>query len=196
VPFVGGLNTRFGAGHSLGEGLKSIGKLILFGPLFGVLGFLGFAIFTGILLLKILFQCAIAVLAIWLAPRHVRVLAEYTRFEPVKAFFAGFVSVILIPIMLILLLVTILGIPFIPVFLSLVFAAKLFGSVGIALWAGWFLPGSERRSDIHNALLGVLVFGLIRFIPIAGLLVRIVAGMMAIGVVVLTRFGAHRFQQA
>ena len=180
---------------SLGRGLKSIGKLILFGPFFGVLGLMGFAIFTGILLLKILFQCAISVLAIWMAPRHVRAMAAYTRLEPLKVFLAGLVSVILIPIMVILLLVTILGIPLIPVLLLLVFVAKLFGSVGIFLWTGWFLPGSEQRSDIHTALLGVLVLGLIRFIPVAGLIIRFVAGFMAIGVVVMTRFGAGPSRQ-
>ena len=191
VPFVRSHVFRHGQTYpSFGKGLESIGKLILFGPLFGVLGLMGFAIFTGLLLLKILFQCAVAVLSIWMAPARVRVMAAYTRLEPLKVFLAGLVSAILIPITVILLLVTILGIPLIPVLLLLVFIARLFGFVGIALWAGWFLPGSEQRSDMHTALLGVLVLGLLRFIPVVGLFVRIVAGFMAIGVVVMTRFGA------
>ena len=72
--------------------------------------------------------------------------------------------------------------------MSFLFLSYIFGSVGIALWVGRIIPESEGRSIIINVLLGVLVVGLVKNIPIIGFIVGLAFAASSFGVVVLTRF--------
>jgi hypothetical protein len=170
---------------------ESIGKTILFGPLFGAFGMVVFAVVMAIFIVTLIVRIAIAALCVGIAPRHVHNMSECVRVSPFMTFLAGFFTIVLLPLACLLLLVTIIGIPFIPLVILLTIIAHLFGGAGIALWAGRLLPYAENRSIMHSALLGVLVLGVVRLIPVVGLLVSIVAGVMSIGVVVLTRFGSR-----
>lgn len=182
--------------ETAGDLLSGIGKIIILGPFIGVMSVLGVVFVTVLLMMKLLVKCGIAALVTYLAPRHVKNMAVCVRTDFLKAFLVGVVSIIIIPFLFILLLVSLVGIPLIPLTIILLVIAYLFGSVGIALWAGSILPIAEKRSDMHNALLGVLVIGLIRFIPVVGFLTGFVTGVLAIGVVIITRFGAEQYPRA
>ncbi|MFC1607670.1 hypothetical protein ACFL47_06820 [Candidatus Latescibacterota bacterium] len=188
-----GLNT---GGFNPGKIFGNIGKIFLFGPFAGVVSMVGVLIITAFLMIKLLVRCGIAALIVYLAPRHVNNMSECVRVSPLKSFLVGLVTLFIIPFLTLLLLVTIVGIPLVPIVGLILFLAYVFGAVGISLWAGQFLPMSEHRSNMHNTLLGVLVIGLVRFIPIIGVIVGFIAGILAVGTVVITRFGADGCSQS
>ena len=182
--------------QSAGDVLSGVSKTILFGPFVGFMGAIGIVIMTALLMMKLLFKCAIAAFITYLAPRHVRNMAECVRTNLFVSLLAGFVTMVIFPFLIILLLVSLIGIPLVPLAIILLIIVYFFGSVGVALWAGLILPLSQNRSDIHNALLGVLAIGLVRFIPIIGFLSGFFAGILAVGVVVVTRFGAEHYPRS
>ena len=160
------------------------------------MGVIGIVIMTVLLMMKLLFKCAIAAFITYLAPRHVRNMAECVRTNLFVTVLAGIVTMVVMPFIIILLLVSLIGIPLVPLAIILLIIVYFFGSVGVALWAGFILPLSGNRSDIHNALLGVLAIGLVRFIPVVGFLSGIFASVLAVGVVVVTRFGAEQYPRS
>ena len=179
--------------QSAGDVLSGIGKTIFFGPFISFEGIVVIVIITILLVMKLFFKCAIAAFITYLAPQHVRNMAECIRTNPFVTLLAGIVTMIIMPFLILLLLVSIIGIPLTPLVIILMVVGYFFGSVGVALWAGQILPLSDKRSDMHNALLGVMAIGLVRFIPIVGFLAGVITSSFAVGVVVITRFGADQY---
>ena len=146
---------------------------------------------SALLIFKLAVKLGIAALITYIFPQHVHIMADCARLEFWKALIIGVTGIVATPIILVFLLVSILGIPIIPFYLGMLFLVYLFGSVGVALCVGRILPVSEGRSDMRNALLGVLALGLIRFFPLIGVLVGLASTMLSFGVVILTRFGTQ-----
>ena len=71
----------------------------------------------------------------------------------------------------------------------ILFFVYLLGSVGIALWVGRIIPESESRSQLVNVLLGVLVIGIAKHIPVAGIAITIAVLASSFGAVLLSRGG-------
>ncbi len=80
-------------GQSAGDLLSGIGKTILFGPFIGFMGVIGIVIMTVLLMMKLFVKCAIAAFITYLAPRHVRNMAECIRTNLFVTVLAGIVTI-------------------------------------------------------------------------------------------------------
>jgi hypothetical protein len=160
------------------------------GP-FGILGFLLFWI--AFLKLVLVFIGLLLLTAI--APDRVRLLGEEAPIRPFLAFFAGLGGYIVLTMVMILLCITIIGIP---VALLLYFAfviVKWLGLAGIFQAIGRRIGRLFGRelSLLGAVLLGFLPLAILRFIPLCvGSIIWFVLDATAVGLVILTRFGTRR----
>lgn len=167
-----------------------IWNLLTFGP-FGLFG--AFGMFMSLLfsLLKLVLALAVAVVIVTLFPNHVARMGSWTGAAFLKNFLIGFAVAVLTPILVLAMIVTILGIPLVPLYLAGLFLMYLYGSVGVACWVGRLLPKQEHRTVMRNTVLGVLVIALLKMIPIVGIVVSLVVALTALGTPILTRFGTR-----
>ena len=89
----------------------------------------------------------------------------------------------------VLLAVTIIGIPLIPVAVMLVVALFLFGFTVSAAWLGERLPFLQEKTPVKTAALGGVVFALVGLIPWIGTAALILAAAFSAGATLLSRFG-------
>ena len=185
-------------GHSRGSCLGSrfdqnnfddIWKTIIFGPFIGVLPAFGVFFITLLSLFKLIVWCGIAMLIAWFLPDAVMRMSECGMNSPLKVFVVGLITTILLPVFLVFFIVTIIGIPIVILLIMFLVIGYLVGYIGVAMWLGRRLPNAAQRSPVLNVLLGVLVIGLLGFIPIVGLLTKIAIWFGALGIIVLSRFG-------
>jgi hypothetical protein len=143
----------------------------------GLVFFLGTAallMWLGVALATLLAALALA----GFASRQVRTAEAVISTEPLRAFLVGLAMVILPPLLLLLLAVTVVGLP---LALSMMFfvwpALALAGYLVGAIWVGeWLLrlggrPAGER--PYLAALIGVVICGLLGIIPIVSAVVSI-----------------------
>jgi len=176
--------------HALPRGLDTapgVAKRLLMGPFLGLFGAFGFAFGLAALLVRLLLSFCVAALVTYIFPGSVSRMAEYLEEDFPKALLFGLVVLVTVPFMLLFFVVTIVGIPLVPLAVVLLFFIYLFGSVGIALWIGRIIPESEGRSLMVNVLLGVLVVGIVKNIPVVGTIIGVLLGAAAFGVVLLSR---------
>lgn len=175
---------------SFTNGFPNIFRLVFGGPLFGFFGAAGFAIGMIILFFKLIVSMAFAAVVTYLFPGHVSRMAGFLQNELPKSIVAGLVFTILIPVAVLMLIISILGIPIVPILILAIIIGYIFGTAGIALWIGRIIPESEGRTLMVNVMLGVLAISVVKFLPVVGGIVGIILWMCAIGVVLLTRFGS------
>jgi hypothetical protein len=89
----------------------------------------------------------------------------------------------------VLLAVTIIGIPLIPVAVMLLVALFLFGFTVSAAWLGERLPLLQEKTPVKAVALGGAVFVLVGLIPWIGTAVLILAAAFSAGATLLSRFG-------
>jgi hypothetical protein len=127
------------------------------------------------------------------------VLAFPTRVASVRTFLAsrpGISSLAGLALLLgfvplsVLLAVTIIGLPLIPVAVMLLIALFLFGITVCALWLGERIPLlQENKTPLKAAALGGAVLVVVGLIPWIGTAVIVLAALMAAGATLLSRFG-------
>lgn len=135
---------------------------------------------------------ALAALAYTLFPRNTNNIMRAVDQKTGPAILWGVLAVILAVPIAILLAVTIIGIPLILVEFLLLAVAWIMGYTGVALWLGGRVlksSSAEAANPLGKLGLGVLLLGIIGFIPILGALVGIGVFMLAVGTALSTRFG-------
>lgn len=148
-------------------------------------------------IINILIIFALTALTFTLFPGQSRKAAEavITKSGPVIGW--GFlVALLAIPLM-VLLAITIIGIPLIIVEVIVLALAALLGYTGISLLVGEKIvtTASSRTVNPLGAIaIGVLVLGLVAMIPFFGWLVSFAILVLALGAAFTTRFGAVREQ--
>jgi hypothetical protein len=93
----------------------------------------------------------------------------------------------------VVLAVTLIGIPLVPLAIVFYFALGLFGLTGLAWWTGsklFFVPGTSRPLVAFSV--GVLVFALIRAIPYVGTVTLFLATTVSGGAALLLLLGGLR----
>ena len=89
----------------------------------------------------------------------------------------------------VLLAVTIIGIPLIPVAVLLLVALLLFGFTVSAGWLGERIPVLQEKTPVKTVALGGAALGLVGMIPWLGTAVLVVVAAIAAGATLLSRFG-------
>jgi hypothetical protein len=147
-------------------------------------------LFSYILYLGGLF--ALALLTISLFPNHVAEVGVRIERELGRSALIGFLAVILIGPMMVLISITIVGIPVAFLLGCAFMVAKMLGYVAFVTLLGLRIIPSEKRNNLGSLALGVLVLGLVRYIPLVGPLVSIVVTIITLGAVLDSRFGTNK----
>jgi hypothetical protein len=136
----------------------------------------------------------VALLLAALAAKQVRAAGSLISREPGKTALIGFLSLFVIPILAVLLMVTIVGIPAGIALLLFVWPVLAFiGYLVAAIWIGEFLvgrssPGAERQRPYLAAVVGVVVAAILGFVP----LLTFVISLFGLGAVVLAGWRVFR----
>jgi len=144
----------------------------------------------GIINMLILF--ALAALTYTLFPKQVRATGAAVPNKPGPVIGWGIlVAVLSVPLM-VLLAITIIGIPLIIVEIIFLAAVVILGYSGIALLVGNKIiaaASSKSANPLGAIALGVLILGLVGMVPILGGLVTLALFILAVGTALVTRFG-------
>jgi uncharacterized RDD family membrane protein YckC len=124
--------------------------------------------------------------------------ADTVEAQPGMALVAALLSILLIPIAVVLLCITVIGVAAIPFVLFGAFCVGLFGKAVMLAWLGRRVVGRSGR--LGHPAIAVIVGGLIvlalYLIPVLGFLVYNVLGLLGFGAVVYTLILAGRVRRA
>jgi uncharacterized RDD family membrane protein YckC len=153
------------------------GRLLAFSP------GLGWA--WTVALVSLLFYALTALLMPRSVERYVGVLDTH----PGESLLAAFLSILAIPILLVLLLITVIGAFAIPFLLLALIVAASFGRIVLLAWIGMRLVKATGASGIwsHPAvtvLIGGVLVALLYAVPVIGMIVFQLIGFLGMGVVV------------
>ena len=147
---------------------------------------------------QLFYWLLLAVLAVALCGDRVSSASHAISREPVRMAAIGLVgSFALIFAFLILLVLSflIIGIPFLLALIFVSWLAYIFGAVAVFQSVGnrvMNMVGRPEASQIAIVLAGGLVLGILRYVPVFGVLIWWVAVLIGLGSVFATRFGTGR----
>lgn len=147
-----------------------------------------FNLFNKIISLFSLLAVGLVLLSIF--KQSVRKMNEKVLNESAKCFLWGALFIIFIPIISILLMLTIIGLPLALILLAL-YAVILYVSqvlAGIALGRILFVKLKKPLSDLGEMILGMLLFTLLVSLPIIGAPLRILGILWGTGAIVIFNF--------
>lgn len=133
---------------------------------------------------------AVGLVLLSLFKQSVRMMNEKLLNESAKCFLWGALFIIFIPIISILLMLTIIGLPLALILLAL-YAVILYVSqvlTGIALGRILFVKLKRPLSDLGEMILGMLLFTILVSLPIIGAPLRILGILWGTGAIVLFNF--------
>jgi hypothetical protein len=120
--------------------------------------------------------------------------ASTVETQPGMTLVAALLSILLVPIAIVLLCITVIGIAAIPFVVFGLFCMGLFGKAAMLAWLGRRVIGHSER--LHHPAIAVLVGGLIvlvlYLVPVLGFLVYKLLGFFGFGAVVYTLILAGR----
>lgn len=149
---------------------------------------------SGLFLGWLLVTYIVLLLVIYLLPKFSRSVVEYGFAKPGERMGIGFIYLVVVPIAAILLMLTVIGIPFglvalgiygVTIFIARVLTALLVGAYIVY----WISRNKKIRVDWFSALVGVLVVALIGLIPVIGWL-----AIFLVFLIVLARFADWQIQ--
>lgn len=165
----------------------------------GFAGAFGFSLIPILLIFKLItlviwFILAIILVAIF--PKQVSFASSQIRTSFWPVFGTGILSIIIFTgliIFSVFLCFILIGIPILLALIVIGIIIKIFGRVVIFYFLGdWIFKafGGKQASGLLAVLLGLLLFGLVGFIPLVGSLFSFVLSIIGWGVVLRTKFGS------
>lgn len=160
--------------------IGGIAGLLGMGAMFWVLA----AIFKSVVIL------AVALIIVWVAPQRVAIARDYLVQRTGRSLLSGLLILLGLVPLIVLLAVTIIGIPLIPFVILLLIAVVVFGLAALISWLGYRIPlFKDKKSPAGAIVLGFFAFLLINMIPIVGGIFLLIASLAAAGATFLSRFG-------
>jgi len=137
---------------------------------------------------------AVGILVIILFPNTIKSASDLVEKEIGRKVLIGITIFLLIPVATILMFVTLIGIPLIPIFLILVYAAGFFGYLCISIFIGRKLNEQiiKKPEVLLEFILGALILWLIQLVPFIGGLTSLTVLIISLGITAETRFGTKR----
>ncbi|UCE42216.1 MAG: hypothetical protein JSV17_04400 [Candidatus Aminicenantes bacterium] len=165
----------------------------------GFAGVLGFSLLPLLIIFKLItlviwFILAIILVAIF--PKQISFATNQIRTSFWPIFGTGILSIIIFTgliIFSVFLCFILIGIPILLALVAIGIVIKIFGRVVIFYFLGdWMFKafGGKQASGLLAVILGLLLFGLIGFIPVIGSLFSFVLSIIGWGVVIRTKFGS------
>jgi uncharacterized RDD family membrane protein YckC len=116
--------------------------------------------------------------------------------RPGQSILAALLTVLLLPIVVVLLCITVVGIAAVPFVIIGLFCAGLFGKAVVLAWLGGRCLGSHDAGPLSHPALAVLIGGVIvlvlYLVPVLGFVVYKLLGLLGLGIVVYTLIHAAR----
>ena len=120
--------------------------------------------------------------------------------QPGQSVLAALIAMLLTPVLVVLLFVTVIGIPAVPFVVFGLFCAGLFGKAVMLAWLGRRITGGRGQGSASHPAVAVLIGGLLvlvlYLVPVIGFLVYKLLGILGLGAVVYTVLLAIRAHQA
>lgn len=136
----------------------------------------------------VLFVLGLLILA--LVPRRLDAVTAALGHTPVKTLLVGLLGTVAMPVLTLLLVVTVIGIPLVAVQAIGVVVAGLMGFAALGLLVGRSVPiPLERGGQVARLAIGTAVVVLIFQLPVLGTLAAVAAWLYVFGAVLRTRFG-------
>lgn len=177
-----GEHVQVGLGSVLGGRRRRGGHSFLSG-----LGPLG--LFPTLAIFALVYLCGLLALRAW--PDRLRAVGAAVAAAPVRSFFIGFLCWLMLPPLVVLLCISVIGIPLVLLLPLALFLAASFGISALALRLGELLPAPPGQRFIPPAALGlgVLLLLLVSFVPLLGISLLALVQFFALGGAVGSRFG-------
>ena len=165
----------------------------------GLAGVFGFSLLPLLIIFKLItlviwFILAIILVAIF--PKQISFASDQIRTSFWPIFGTGILSIIIFTgliIFSVFLSFILIGIPILLALVAVGVVIKIFGRVVIFYFLGdWIFKafGGKKASGLLAVILGLLLFGLIGFLPIVGSIFSFVLSIIGWGVVIRTKFGS------
>lgn len=143
---------------------------------------------------------AIGALLMWIAPGVFKNAANNLQQQPIQTFGWGFVAMVCIPVAMIVLIITIIGIPLAFMLCAACFiwamVSHAIASYALGGWMSKKLNWSAKVNEFLTFALGLLTLSIVSIIPIIGMIVSMIAWICGFGAIVLTawrwRFGGKK----
>jgi uncharacterized RDD family membrane protein YckC len=149
--------------------------------------------------LALTFLALYAVLALLFREGLTRCVQTFET-QPGRAVLAALIAMLLTPVLVVLLCVTVIGIPAVPFVVFGLFCAGLFGKAVMLAWLGRRLTGNRGDGPTSHPAVAVLIGGALvlalYLVPVLGFLVYKLLGLLGLGAVVYTVILAARAHQA
>jgi hypothetical protein len=132
----------------------------------------------------------LGLLFLLLAPRRLEAVSGALGHQPLKTVLTGLVATVAMPVLTVLLVVTVIGIPLVAVqALGIVIAGVLgFSALALALGRRAALK-LDRGGEVLRLAIGTALMVVVGQIPVIGTMAWITAWLFVFGAVVRTRFG-------
>jgi len=144
----------------------------------------------GSFLIRFAVLFALGFLSMLFFPSRMRQIEDELKNEPLKCGVAGFVGILALIPLSILLIITLIGIPFAVLLWILVGLAFAMGIAAVANEIGMRIPiFVGRKTQALVLALGVLVLLVVSLIPIFGPLAIFLVTLLSFGAIIRTRFG-------
>lgn len=146
----------------------------------------------GFKILKLIVVYGLAVLVVALFPTREKTMTAALAETPVKKLGIGSLCLLLLPVFILLSVISIIGLPLVPVIVLAFLIIQFIGSVAVALLVGQRIKATANLevNILVELLFGVVALWLVKSIPILGALAYLVIAAFSLGVVVDTKFGA------
>jgi hypothetical protein len=151
-----------------------------------------FALFSVVVFLTTL---VIAMLTVVLIPKPIITISEGITLHTYRATIAGFIGLMMIAPIAVLLTLSVIGIVLIPLQIVLVVCAAVFGLIAVAQTVGkrvLVLTKKTNDSLIRQTFWGLLILWIIGWIPYVGWMIKVLAIVLGMGGVMITRFGSKK----
>lgn len=143
---------------------------------------------------------ALAVLAVLFLPRHVERVSNVALTQPLVSGGLGILTVVVLPILLVVVAITIIGIPVALLGILLLVVCWAFGMIAVGIEVGRRLAELFHQEWAPAVLAGLGTFaltlvvnGLNAAIPCIGWMPSVLVGAIGLGAVLLTRFGTQDY---
>jgi len=156
-----------------------------------IFAFMSIAFYLSLLLAAILLTALI--------PRSIMVISMSIQASPYMSAFWGILALILAVPLAGLLFISVIGVTLIPLEFALVFAAALVGFIAASRLTGHYILRFCKRPDetcMKETILGLTCLWFIGWTPYLGGMIKILALILGMGGVLMTRFGTYRKQIA
>ena len=149
--------------------------------------------------LALSFLALYAVLALLFGEGLTRCVQTFET-RPGQSVLAALLAMLLTPVLVVLLFVTVIGIPAVPFVVFGLFCAGLFGKAVMLAWLGRRVTGRQSAGPMGHPAVAVLIGGalvlVLYLVPVIGFLVYKLLGLLGLGAVVYTVLLTVRAHQA